>query len=341
MRTKTLFFLMILITFSVSIAAQSDEFAPVNTLLDQAEAALNDDDLTTAQAFIVEANALISADMVAECPTLTAAKSLLEQSASAEMVDLTRSLLVGARALIDGCVDDTSTPTDDELGREPVTRNADWTPIEREFDGVMMVLVPTGCFMMGEDGDGGEQCFDEPFWIGQTEVTNAQYGSIGCSEWSSEPDQPRNCVSWFDAHDFCEVRGGRLPTEAEWEYVARGPDGWIYPWGDEFIADNASYSGNSDGHTVDVSSYPDGASWVGALDIAGNVWEWTNSLFEPYPYDLDDGREADTGNRIDIERVLRGGAFFNTSDNLRTVVRFGGIPNFEVDFIGFRCARSS
>lgn len=237
--------------------------------------------------------------------------------------------------------------------------NNDWTPIERDFDGIPMVLVPAGCFMMGSTDEQityarslgaddwvlneqppHEQCFDEPFWIDKYEVTNEQYGSIGCSEWSSEPDQPRNCVNWFDARDFCEARGRRVPTEAEWEYAARGPDGWIYPWGDEFIADNAVYSSNSNNRTTDVGSRPGGASWVGATDMAGNVWEWTSSLFEPYPYDVDDGRERDTGSDISVLRVLRGGSFVNTTDGLRATVRFGDFPDDVISNFGFRCARS-
>ncbi|TVR19435.1 MAG: hypothetical protein EA396_12540, partial [Anaerolineaceae bacterium] len=171
---------------------------------------------------------------------------------------------------------------DEDAGHTPITRNDDWTPVERDFDGITMVQVPAGCFMMGYDGEGGEQCFDEPFWIDKYPVTNRQYGSSGF--WSGD-DLPRESVNWFDARDFCEARGGRLPTEAEWEYSARGPDGWIYPWGNEFFANNVV---NSGGRTADVGSRPGGVSWVGALDMSGNVWEWTSSLFEPYPYDADD-----------------------------------------------------
>ncbi len=232
----------------------------------------------------------------------------------------------------------------EQIALTPITSNADWTPVERDFDGITMVLVPAGCFMMGsDDGDDDEkpiheQCFNEPFWINKYEVTNAQYGSVRCEQWSSDPDQPRNCVSWFDAQDFCEARGGRLPTEAEWEYAARGPDSLVYPWGNDFIAENVVYYDNAD-RTAAVGSRSGGVSWVGALDMSGNVWEWVSSLYQDYPYDAKDGRERDTGSSTDVNRVLRGGVW-NTSESyfLRAASRDAIYPSYILNN-GFRCAR--
>jgi formylglycine-generating enzyme required for sulfatase activity len=206
------------------------------------------------------------------------------------------------------------------------------------FDGVEMVLVPAGCFYMGNDGTGGRQCFDEPFWIDRYEVTNEQYDSIGCMETSIQPNQPRNCISWVDAHNFCESRGARLPTEAEWEYAARGPDNSIYPWGNDFVADNIVYLDNSEGQTAAVGSRSSGISWSGAYDLSGNLWEWTSTLYRDYPYDADDGRELYTTDGS--HRVLRGGSFDNTENFLRAALRFGGGPGYVDDIRGFRCARS-
>jgi formylglycine-generating enzyme required for sulfatase activity len=240
-------------------------------------------------------------------------------------------------------------PAEATPGFAPVTHNADWTTVEREFDGVAMVLVPAGCFMMGsEEGLLNErpvhqQCFDEPFWIDKTEVANAQFARFGGeaafnTRWS-DPNVPRERISWIEAHEFCVRRGARLPTEAEWEYAARGPDNLIYPWGDTFNEQYVVYGNNSSNHTAYVGSKPLGASWVGALDMSGNVWEWTSSIYRDYPYNAGDGRE-NSGDESS-PRVLRGGSWFNrVEDLLRTTSRSYVIPEAMVDFNGFRCARS-
>jgi serine/threonine protein kinase/Tol biopolymer transport system component len=236
----------------------------------------------------------------------------------------------------------TPTPTPEGVFFPTGSSNRDWTPVIQDFDGVEMVLVPAGCFMMGsEDGGNGERpvheiCFEEPFWIDRTEVTNAQYGSSG--EFSGD-NRPRENVTWFNARDFCESRGARLPTEAEWEYAARGPEGWTYPWGNEFVSDNVVWDENSGGHTAEVSSRPGGASWVGALDMSGNVWEWVSSLHEPYPYSASDGRESNIG--TSSARVLRAGAWSGSNpDLLRAAYRVSRDPGSWNLVWGFRCARS-
>lgn len=231
----------------------------------------------------------------------------------------------------------------------PFTRNIDWKPIERDFNGVTMVLVPAGCFTMGSNDYDGEQpaheqCFDEPFWIDKYEVTNGQFAEFGGqagrnSNWTGT-DLPRERITWFEADAFCELRGARLPTEREWEYAARGPDGLAYPWGNAFVADDAVYRSNSGSRTASVGSRPSGASWVGALDLSGNVWEWTSSLSKSYLYDATDGREADTGERADVRRVIRGGWWGSDPFDLRAAYRLWGGPNLEGYFGGFRCARS-
>jgi formylglycine-generating enzyme required for sulfatase activity len=230
---------------------------------------------------------------------------------------------------------DTPTPTltPREIAERGVAQNADWQPYSETVNGVEMMLVPVGCFRMGsndyeDEQPIHEQCFDAPFWIDKTEVTNVQYGSASCATWSSEPNQPRNCISWFDANAYCESRGARLPTEAEWEYAARGPDALVYPWGNSFVGENVVYTENSGNQTADVGSRPAGASWVGAMDMSGNLWEWVSSIYDqelfPYPYQAEDGREDDSN--INSSRVLRGGSFPNSVNFLRAANRNGDDP---------------
>lgn len=247
----------------------------------------------------------------------------------------------------------TPTLTPLEIAERGVSSNAEWSAYvgidgmtRREFDGVTMVLVPAGCFMMGsENGQSNElpvheQCFEEPFWIDETEVTNAQYGSVACPD-SFDPDQPRNCISWLSAKGHCEARGGRLPTEREWEYAARGPDSWEYPWGNEFVGEYVVHLGSPEYQDIKIApvgSRPEGASWVGALDMAGNLSEWTSSIYEDYPYDPEDGREQveDTDSRI----VLRGGDFGKGAQYLRSAFRSRYPSNTAYNNFGFRCVHS-
>ncbi len=215
-------------------------------------------------------------------------------------------------------------------GTEMITRNADWTPRIQTLAGFRMALVPAGCFMMGENGEGGRQCFDEPFWMDVYEVTNKQYGSNGNFPGD---DRPRDSLTWFEARDFCLSRGARLPTEAEWEYAARGPDGLKYPWGNVFVEDNVSYLNNSGYQSAPVGSRPAGVSWVGAMDMSGNMAEWTSTIERDYPYAGDDGREDDSD--TESMRVLRGG-WLDAADYPATV-RLAYPPDFREFYDGVRC----
>ncbi|MCC6612482.1 MAG: SUMF1/EgtB/PvdO family nonheme iron enzyme [Anaerolineae bacterium] len=238
-----------------------------------------------------------------------------------------------------------------EPGYEPVTRNADWTPIAEDFNGVTMMLVPVGCFTMGNpEGEidqipAHEQCFDEPFWIDEVEVTNAQFARFNgradrSSEWSGD-DQPRERITWLEARDFCTLRGARLPTEREWEYAARGPDSLLFPWGDRWDADKAIWWDNANEQSADVGSIPAGASWVGALDMSGNVWEWVSSIYMPYPYAADDGREQNS-NDMEVYRGLRGGAWDQIEiSSMTSTYRNDNTLDYETEQDGFRCARSA
>ena len=207
-----------------------------------------------------------------------------------------------------------------------------------------MVQVPAGCFRMGDAsdttiGDGGQQCFNAPFWIDKTEVTRLGGQQAKPSQFSGDL-RPVESITWFEARDFCAKRGARLPTEREWEYAARGPNNLIYPWGQDWKTDNVVWQSNANNQTANVGSKPEGASWIGALDMAGNVWEWTNSLEKPYPYNAGDGREDPNNNTDTLS--LRGGSWYHSNPNyFRAANRFNLLPDKQFFDLGFRCARSS
>ncbi len=245
-------------------------------------------------------------------------------------------------------VEPTPPPNAFTLAESGVTTNAEWEPVIQEFDSVEMILIPAGCFMMGTESGTPEErpvhkvCFDEPFWLDRHEVTQGDFARLGGTQARSSDftgaDRPVEQITWFEARDFCEMRDGRLPTEAEWEYAARGPDDLLYPWGNEFEEGKLVYSGNIDGQTAPVGSRPDGASWVGAFDLTGNLWEWTSTVIEPYPYVKDDGRESTSNTTSD--RVMRGGSWFETDlGYYRTTYRGTWHPDGWINFGGFRCAR--
>ena len=173
-----------------------------------------------------------------------------------------------------------------------------------------LVLVPAGEFLMGSDPNVDPQAFaaEQPqhrlslpeFYIGKVPVTNAQYAGFVMAtnrkmpvDWAKgalpagKAEHPVVNVSWNDAADFCRWlseethRSFRLPSEAEWEKAARGSDGRIYPWGNQPPDETLCNFGKRFGDTTPVGKYPNGASPCGALDLAGNIWEWTSSAYKP------------------------------------------------------------
>lgn len=254
----------------------------------------------------------------------------------------------------------------------------------RDADGMAMVYVPAGKFTMGSDdaaitlaaamcGQFSDGCTrdtfadEQPthtvtldaFWIDRTEVSNAQYRrcvaagactSTGCPDDAdlNGDAQPAVCVSWTQAQAYCAWAGGRLPTEAEWEYAARGPAGLLYPWGNAFDGTRLNYCDTrcplsradptyDDGfaRTAPVGSYPTGASWCGALDMAGNAWEWVQDWYGPYTPEPQDNPLMEAGFR---GRVLRGGSWDLDPAYSRATVRNYGPTDGSSNVSGFRCA---
>lgn len=196
----------------------------------------------------------------------------------------------------------------------------------------------------------------KPFAIARVPVTNALYAAyVADAEarpplvWrgAAPPDNLRDCpvvdVSWKEAQQFCRwlsettATPYRLPTEAEWEYAARGSDGRRFPWGDGWDPARANTRDGGNSGMLPVGVKPSGASPFGCLDMAGNVWEWTVSLDAAYPYRPDDGREdLDAPGR----RILRGGSFANPRGFARCACRLRLDPTVRNEFLGFRLAFS-
>jgi Tol biopolymer transport system component len=266
-----------------------------------------------------------------------------------------------------------------------------WT---RPADGMVMVYVPAGEFEMGSDmgellyalqlceryGGFCEREDDERpahavaldgFWIDKYEVTNAQYrlcveagvckapticlwGVSGYDD-ATKSDHPVVCVEWYGARDYCEWVGARLPTEAEWEYAARGMGGLRFPWGDEFDGTRLNFCDANcpdantwkapeydDGFetTAPVGSFPTGMSWCGVLDMAGNVNEWAADWYAPR-YPGTSRQENPTGPEDGTVRVVRGGSWSDTLPSIRGAHRHWHTPDSPGADHGFRCARDA
>jgi len=228
---------------------------------------------------------------------------------------------------------------------------------------VDMVDVPAGSVLLGNDPhpSAGAALPDEvpqhtvslsAVLLGVAPVTNRQYfefvhatGHAPPPHWpdGSIPadlaQHPVTYVDWCDADAYCRWAGARLPTEAEWEKGARGTDGRLYPWGKrEPGASLLNYAGGSKrGATSPVGAHPDGISPYGLLDVAGNVWEWVSTVYAPYPYRGDDGREDSASGS---PRALRGGSFASMSSSfVRCASRSRSSPGRRSAHIGIRAAR--
>lgn len=228
-----------------------------------------------------------------------------------------------------------------------------------EVDGAEMVWVPGGTLHMGSDRNTQEKPIHSVevsgFWIYKYPVTQQEYLKFVRALTShlgpdTIPPDPRRLraptmfkrgdsnlrkaaagVGWADAGRYADWAGGRLPTEAEWEWVARGPEALLFPWGNDWIEGRANVAETGLFEQTDVDKYGMGESWCEAGDLLGNVLEWCSSLFKPYPYDSTDGREERTASGA---RVLRGGCATIEGRSLTATSRF--IPSSQTTLTGFR-----
>jgi formylglycine-generating enzyme required for sulfatase activity len=184
------------------------------------------------------------------------------------------------------------------------------------------------------------------------EVTNALYKTCVDAGLCSQPNRlnsktraayygnaqfdhyPVIYVDWDQAVTYCKWRGGRLPTEAEWEYAARGNDGRIYPWGNSLDITRVIYFAKD---TDPVGSYPAGQSFFGLYDMAGNVQEWVHDWYDAHYY-LKLSPFNPQGPASGKSRVVRGGGWDGDVNGPRAARRYGGDPTYHIDNLGFRCA---
>ena len=211
--------------------------------------------------------------------------------------------------------------------------------------------------------------FLDSYLIDKYEVSNQEYGEFikakghpAPAYWDdprlNQPEQPVVGVKWEEAKAFCEYRGKRLPTEAEWEKAARGPNGNIYPWGNTFDSAKMNFGKNHEA-TMPVDSYPEAVSYYGAYNMAGNVFEWVSDWYDPHFYGRLDtmvnpkgpaqplwlGRTGAYVDRLTVgeKRVIRGGSWIAPVGAVRTTHRFWNHPlnNSYGVGLGFRCAKNA
>jgi len=257
----------------------------------------------------------------------------------------------------------TSTPAPTTAGATPVPTPTPPppTPTPPPLPSVtdITVEVPAGPLVMGSATDSPEDApahkVDLPaFEIDKFEVTNVDFATFvettgyvtdaekaGKKSWrdsfgDGKESHPVVRVTWNDAVAYCTWLDKRLPSEAEWEKAARGPEGLRFPWGNEWDASKANVKATGLRSTAVVGSFGAGASPYGVEDMAGNVWEWTADWYQAYP-----GNTAGDAYYGETCRVTRGGGWFDNEPQATTFNRNCADPDkTAIDELGFRCARS-
>jgi len=228
-------------------------------------------------------------------------------------------------------------------------------------DGMILVEIPAGEFNMGkEDGSEGDESprhtvYLDTYWMDQTDVTNAMYAQCvqagQCSfdikhavteihyENPDYANHPVVYVTWYQAVQYCQWAGRRLPSEAEWEKAARGTDGRTFPWGRKAVDATLANFNDNIGDTTPVGNYPLGASPYGLFDMAGNVRQWVSDWFDALFY-RNSPFQNPLGPGLGDKRVLRGGSFKDPANGVRVTTRFAHVPGSAGMNRGFRCAVS-
>lgn len=242
--------------------------------------------------------------------------------------------------------------------------------------GHFIMGAPESDLAAGDDEKPQHQVNLDAFWVDRTEVTNSNYArcvaagachpkiyettALTYTPYSVHPDWQQNPALIYYADDavaYCRWAGRRLPTEAEWEKAARGTDSRLFPWGNELDCDHANYyicnhvpeydpRGPRCGYssycrTADVNDYPTGASPYGALNMAGNVWEWVSDFYSPDYYTVSSS-DNPSGPKTGEFRVRRGGGSTSLAADLRLTTRASGKGEHYYDGqMGFRCAVDS
>lgn len=338
------------------------------------------------------------ADAAALAATQTATAAAFNQIAAERDTAVVASITAIPTRPID--TDNTATPAPSTTSTPTVTPSPTptYTPTPSEYppiltrsaDGMSMIYIPAGSFLMGSAADDVIAAADEKpqrtvildaFYIDQYEVNVEQYAAFlnslgsyqracenvdctlpqnlaGYTSYLLEQDlgdgtvqyypvtgfanYPANHISWYGAKAYCQSVGARLPTEAEWEYAARGADGRIYPWGNTAPDDTrAVFQSNDYSNMKPVDALPDGASPFGIYGMAGSLWEWTADWYNESYYQEAPNRNP-TGPETGFMRVVRGGAwpYNNQADRLRSANRLSLSPEFISSTVGFRCART-
>jgi formylglycine-generating enzyme len=221
--------------------------------------------------------------------------------------------------------------------------------------GVRMVLVPAGEFYMGADDDQvaampRHPVYLDDYYVDVYEVSQTRYKecleaggcelTAGTGELMNRPvwdEHPMMDITWYDAQEYCEWRGGNLPTEAQWEKAARGTDERRFPWGNEPVTCERARYGECGWMTAPVGTHPEGASPYGVEDMAGNAWEliydwYQQDYYSVSPYENPTGPEEPTAYKSE-----RGGAWFYEADLMTAIWRNNLPPTAHYLYVGFRC----